>query len=722
MKTTLKILTALTLAGPAQAYEWTDWVDMDDPSGTRDRESISALINQLDLECDTVAAVQARRISDGILAQHTGEVVNVSTNWGFTCVNADQPDGACDDYEMRIACVQWTGWLDRADGGAARNDNEFFHLHVGAGDIMCDAFVDMEARRVSDKVDATETGENLVIDERGLRCRANEQDDNRCDDYEVRYLCADQAETVAAIETYRADDTGLDYRLPFGEYSGDALAGIRLAQITSQNGTIGSTARMDESGRVKIDYNELDSSSHPFEHVRILALMGDLNDLGVQAHTDTIEIDEAGVQFMIQGYYRPVVFAQVVSNNEADPVVANVALSKAPIRAERDEFYVHLKLDEAPGYDGVHGLETVNYVVVEQGVYQIGAHGEKLIVGNWGTSSDPEEANMEAGFTGRLGPELLAQFDEVDASAVVITRPQGGTGWRASRAIVEARDNRVQGIDIQLEPGSNNVNGIGYMIFADDYQRAEFDESVLDECSGGQTSTTNTYLFTESDSYGNGTIGASHNLTAGVERTGVTTWAGALANLTAKLFGVEHTLLGFELSSSVDQGDADSRMYFELMGQVYIDDPIGLNTEWSTSATFFSASATFYSVVVSGELVGTVGIEAGASIAGAGVAVEGTPFLDITASASAGVGGWCLSAGVGADLSIAAIEVPTEATLGIVGGDIAWSIESKVEMSTLDGEIYLYVDYCIGSDDYKIFGWNGIDLPTIELIDEGGCL
>ncbi len=45
------------------------------------------------------------RRSDKKPAYQTGEVIRVfNTVSGLACVNKDQPDGRCDDYEVRLCC------------------------------------------------------------------------------------------------------------------------------------------------------------------------------------------------------------------------------------------------------------------------------------------------------------------------------------------------------------------------------------------------------------------------------------------------------------------------------------------------------------------------------------------------------------------------------------------------------------------------------------------
>ena len=45
-----------------------------------------------------------RRRSDGLDYRAGGENVTCDPSYGFVCLNADQSDGRCDDYEVRLFC------------------------------------------------------------------------------------------------------------------------------------------------------------------------------------------------------------------------------------------------------------------------------------------------------------------------------------------------------------------------------------------------------------------------------------------------------------------------------------------------------------------------------------------------------------------------------------------------------------------------------------------
>lgn len=81
---------------------WTAWLDRDNPSGNGDYELLTDFVaagqvcaNPIGIACETTT---------GIPHTQTGEVYSCSVTNGGTCVNANQPDGACLDYRVRFLC------------------------------------------------------------------------------------------------------------------------------------------------------------------------------------------------------------------------------------------------------------------------------------------------------------------------------------------------------------------------------------------------------------------------------------------------------------------------------------------------------------------------------------------------------------------------------------------------------------------------------------------
>lgn len=252
-------------------------------------------------------------------------------------------------------------------------------------------------------------------------------------------------------------------------------------------------------------------------------------------------------------------------------------------------------------------------------------------------------------------------------------------------------------------------------------ETAEIDTSISGQCTGTNASLPNG-VVSKSDSFGDSTIGASYSLRAGIDpQSDGSTWIGGRASATGTIFSKTANLLTIEASATEDGDDSSSLAYLEVVGVVLLDEPISISYGWSQEQTLVTATANFYGVNVTGKLVGTMGFDASATIEGVGLALNATPYADVTATASAGVGGGCLETGIGGDTTVLGVEVPVDGQLVLVGDDIAWSIDADFELSTLDGSLYLFVEYCLDEERYTIFEWDGFS-ADYSLFDASGCL
>jgi hypothetical protein len=84
----------------AYDYTWTNWINRDDEWGNGDGEHRGLMSG---IPCAQPFAVQCRRAADGVDSALTGEVVRCNLD-GLECLNNNQPDRFCDDYEVRFAC------------------------------------------------------------------------------------------------------------------------------------------------------------------------------------------------------------------------------------------------------------------------------------------------------------------------------------------------------------------------------------------------------------------------------------------------------------------------------------------------------------------------------------------------------------------------------------------------------------------------------------------
>jgi len=97
----------VTVLGPTGGGggTWTAWLNRDDPSATGDWETLSDFVSAGQV-CANPTAIECRTTT-GLDWASTGEVYSCSVSAsipGGVCVNNDQPDGQCLDYEVRFLC------------------------------------------------------------------------------------------------------------------------------------------------------------------------------------------------------------------------------------------------------------------------------------------------------------------------------------------------------------------------------------------------------------------------------------------------------------------------------------------------------------------------------------------------------------------------------------------------------------------------------------------
>ncbi|XP_078584278.1 uncharacterized protein LOC144866627 [Branchiostoma floridae x Branchiostoma japonicum] len=186
---------------------WTPWFDRDNPSATGDWEVLSHLRPENPGQiCRSPTDIQVRVKGTEQDAFLTGEVfVFYDVTTGFVCKKDDQPDNMCLDYEVRFCCprtcARWTQWFDR-DNISGTGDWEILYALANGNPVglrpeypgqICPRPTDVEARVIATQQEASQTGETFVYYDtaNGFACRNNQQRDQRCLDYEVRFCCPD---------------------------------------------------------------------------------------------------------------------------------------------------------------------------------------------------------------------------------------------------------------------------------------------------------------------------------------------------------------------------------------------------------------------------------------------------------------------------------------------------------------------------------------------------
>jgi len=80
---------------------WTPWLNRDAPGGSGDFETLANFV-AAGQACANPTAVECKTLG-GVNWSQTGEVYSCTLSGG-TCLNASQPDGSCQDYQVRFLC------------------------------------------------------------------------------------------------------------------------------------------------------------------------------------------------------------------------------------------------------------------------------------------------------------------------------------------------------------------------------------------------------------------------------------------------------------------------------------------------------------------------------------------------------------------------------------------------------------------------------------------
>ncbi|XP_024912786.1 uncharacterized protein LOC103380932 isoform X1 [Cynoglossus semilaevis] len=203
------LLTVVLLAG--LAYEnncrqlispsqcWTQWFDRDDPDGTGDWESMSSLRGSYPGQiCDSPIDMEVTTLSN-VPAAATGDTFYVNDmDSGFVCRLSDQPSYQCHDYRVRFRCpsnfcqqVCWTGWYDRDDPSGTGDWELLANLQTENLGEICDDPVHIDVVTKNDGIQAFRTGQffHRLSPSQGFACRNEDQVNEMCLDYKVRFGC-----------------------------------------------------------------------------------------------------------------------------------------------------------------------------------------------------------------------------------------------------------------------------------------------------------------------------------------------------------------------------------------------------------------------------------------------------------------------------------------------------------------------------------------------------
>lgn len=525
--------------------------------------------------------------------------------------------------------------------------------------------------------------------------------------------------------------------------------GILLAQATSYDGVDSGTIRINSSFNAR--YQESHNGAHTTaDEVNVVAFLASLPSIGVPGESGSFSMSTSSssqihnLEFLNE-YANPVVLVQAVTNNGTDPIAVYPAFT-APRHAV-------IAMAEGSRYDLVHGnAETIHYVVIEAGVYQL-PNGAMLEAG---LAPMTTSSYSSSGFT-TINAHEYAYYGD----AAIIAQPQYASGPSAGPAYAGTRVRRnIDGsgymssfdvrfmLDDDVEASSPETmdSWVGYLIVGgsqpasytgatgsnQDFgwvdglsvedQWQEYLADTIDSVCG--ESEVEEMLEQSSGDFGNSTFGAGYQVQVGISdqsSNGGQLWVGGKGDADVTIFGSSKTVLDLGAEATSEDGSQSNRGWLEVLGLTVFDQSLSVAVDESYDKTFLTATGTFYGVTVTGKAVGTIGISGSATAGASGISVNATPYASLTGTGSASIGLFCASAGVSANLTLLGVDVPVNGNVQFLAGYNSWDFDSSVVLSTLDGTFDLDVSYCLGSDSWELFSWSGYS-TTIPLISDSGCL
>ena len=187
---------------PTDPYSDYRWLNRDTPGGTGDDERLSSFradiangkTTSYPFICDNPSKIQMHRVGSSVTLSPSTYLRTFNLQDGLVCYNSDFPEYhpyKCFNYETRYKCDgDWTEWKS-TDSPSDKMDNEARSRFKG----LCKKPTDIQAR-----YKAPVSGTPWVsfygprdrfaqFDNKGLLCKNADQDNGKCNNYVVRFIC-----------------------------------------------------------------------------------------------------------------------------------------------------------------------------------------------------------------------------------------------------------------------------------------------------------------------------------------------------------------------------------------------------------------------------------------------------------------------------------------------------------------------------------------------------
>jgi len=202
-----KVLAAPAAMAPDDPYSDYRWMNHHGVGGSGDWELLPDEASQfpgLYNTCQNPTILQAHVVdSKDVFSTDDGIPDTLNTfdmQDGLVCINTDQSNGQCHDYQLRYLCDgTWTNWINN-DSPLGKGRGDFERRSDPAYKNICSAPTEMQAMTLVDvttpnprKVARIFTAPNDRLFEfnpqRGLGCQNVDQPSGHCANYVVRFIC-----------------------------------------------------------------------------------------------------------------------------------------------------------------------------------------------------------------------------------------------------------------------------------------------------------------------------------------------------------------------------------------------------------------------------------------------------------------------------------------------------------------------------------------------------
>ena len=272
---------------------WSNWINRDNPTIMKegkpfegDHESIASLRKGHYL-CDyyMMTKVECRAAKTKMSSSATGEVVSCDRIRGLRCKNDAQPDGKCQDYEIRVFCdcygipglhhhtktpttvattttttqgpiphvCAWTTWLNGHTPDNLGEMETFNNLKKQYRFCDVEEITGIECRQHGTGKSSMEAGQQGIVCDvahGGLLCSNDKQmaTGGKCFDYEVRVLCEPKDLDCSSLNVTTVAPSPGEYINPTPAPTADVFGNPILHPTPEPQGSPTPSPQTDEFG------------------------------------------------------------------------------------------------------------------------------------------------------------------------------------------------------------------------------------------------------------------------------------------------------------------------------------------------------------------------------------------------------------------------------------------------------------------------------------------